>query len=89
VEFTSAIGWSVAWNVSSPFLLVLRPPGAMNWCIGCVGTPLTKEGAPNGILDSLGKPVLLPSLYLQQLRDRLGPDAVRNIGYADSLTRFL
>jgi hypothetical protein len=89
VEFTSAIGWSVAWNVSSPFLLVLRPPGAMNWCIGCVGTPLTKEGAPNGIFDSLGKPVLLPSLYLQQLRDRLGPDAVRNIGYADSSMKFL
>jgi hypothetical protein len=84
VAFSSAIAWAVAWNVSSPFLLVLSPPGAMNWCIGCVGTPVTIEGAPNGIFDSPGKPVLLPSLYLQQLRDRLGPDAVRSIGYADS-----
>jgi hypothetical protein len=89
VAFSSAIGWSVAWNVRSPFLLVLRPPGALNWCIGCVGTPVTIEGAPNGVFDSLGKPVLLPSLYLQQLRDRLGPDAVRSIGYADSLTKLL
>ena len=89
VAFTSAIGWSVAWNASSPFLLVLRPAGALNWCIGCVGAPVTVEGTPSGIFDSLGKPVLLPSLYLQQLRDRLGPDAVRNIGYTDSLTKFL
>jgi hypothetical protein len=75
------IGWAVAWNVSSPFLLVQQPPGAMNWCIGCIGTPVTIASTPNGIFDSLGKTVEPASLYLQQLRDRLGPDAVRNIGY--------
>jgi hypothetical protein len=75
------IGWSVAWNVSSPFLMVQQPPGAMNWCIGCIGTPVTAQGTPNGIFDSPGQMVEPASLYLQQLRDRIGPDAVRNIGY--------
>ena len=75
------IGWAVAWNVNSPFLLVQQPPGALNWCIGCVGTPVTTGSTPNGIFDSPGKVVEPASLYLQQLRDRVGPDAVRNIGY--------
>jgi hypothetical protein len=82
-------GWAVAWNVSSPFLLVQQPPGAMNWCIGCIGAPVTIGHTPNGIFDSPGKMVHPSSLYLQQLRDRLGPDAVRNIGYTDGKTAFL
>jgi hypothetical protein len=83
------IGWSVAWNVLSPFLLVQQPPGATNWCIGCIGSPVTINGTPNGIFDSLGNPVHPSSLYLQQLRDRIGPDAVRSIGYGDSLKKLL
>jgi hypothetical protein len=75
------VGWAVAWNVSSPFLLVQKPPGALNWCIGCIGTPVTIGSTPNGTFDSPGKMVEPASLYLQQLRDRLGPDAVRDIGY--------
>jgi hypothetical protein len=74
------MGWAVAWNVNSPFLLVEQPPGAMNWCIGCIGTLVT-TGVPNGIYDSPGKMVDPASLYLQQLRDRVGPEAVRDIGY--------
>jgi hypothetical protein len=90
IAFSSRnVGWAVAWNVNSPFLLVQQPPGAMNWCIGCVGSPVTIADTPNGIFDSLGIPVHPFSLYLQQLRDRLGPDAVRNIGYADSLRKLL
>jgi hypothetical protein len=76
-----AIGWAVAWNVSSPFLLVQQPPGALNWCIGCIGTPVTIGGTPNGIFDSSGKMVVPASLYLHQLHDRLGPDVAQNIGY--------
>jgi hypothetical protein len=75
------VGWAVAWNVNSPFLLVQQPPGAINWCIGCIGAPVTIAGTPNGIFDSPGKPVEPASLYLQQLRDRIGPEALRNIGY--------
>jgi hypothetical protein len=75
------IGWAVAWNVTSPFLLVQQPPGALNWCIGCMGTPIQTGSSPNGIFDSPGHMVEPASLYLHQLRDRLWPDAVRNIGY--------
>jgi len=83
------IGWSVAWNVNSPFLLIPQPPGALNWCIGCIGTPVTTGGTPNGIFDPLGTMVSPSSLYLQQLRDRLGPDAVRSIGYSGSAAKLL
>lgn len=82
-------GWSVAWNVTSPFLLVQQPPDALNWCIGCIGAPVTIGGTPNGVFDSPGKPVHPSSLYLQQLRDRLGPDAVRNLGYTDKMAVLL
>jgi hypothetical protein len=82
-------GWAVAWNVSSPFLLVQQPTGAMNWCIGCIGAPVTIGHTPNGIFDSLGTMVHPSSLYLQQLRDRLGWEAVRNIGYTDSMIKLL
>jgi hypothetical protein len=83
------IGWAVVWNVSSPFLLVQQPAGALNWCIGCIGTPVTIGGTPNGVFDSPGKMVQPSSLYLQQLRDRLGPEAVRSIGYTDHTIKFL
>ncbi len=76
-----SIGWAVAWNVVSPFVLVQQPPGAMNWCIGCIGTPVTIGNVPNGIFDSRGQKVEPASLYLHQLRDRLGPEAVQNAGY--------
>jgi hypothetical protein len=36
---------------------------------------------PEAIFDSWDKPVQPRSLYLQQLTDRLGPQAVKNIGY--------
>jgi hypothetical protein len=75
------VGWGVAWNVTSPFLLVQQPPGALNWCVGCVGAAVTPGDSRNGIFDSPGKPVEPKSLYLQQLHDRLGPGAAANIGY--------
>jgi hypothetical protein len=73
-------GWSVAWNVASPFLLVQQPPGSMNWCIGCTGEEITKDDR-SGIFDSRGVPVEPASLYLEQLRERLGEQALVNIGY--------
>ncbi|SPF55884.1 conserved exported hypothetical protein [Candidatus Sulfopaludibacter sp. SbA4] len=65
------IGWAVAWNVTSPFLLVEQPPGTMNWAIGCTGKPVS-AGEPSGIFDSPNSPVAPASLYLEQLRERLG-----------------
>lgn len=74
-------GWSVAWNVSSPYLFVQQPPGSMNWCIGCVGEQIKKDDSP-GLFDSPGAPVEPQSLYLEQLRERLGNQAVANLGYS-------
>jgi hypothetical protein len=75
------IGWAVGWNVSSPYLLVQQPPGAMNWCIGCIGEAVTSANIPSGIFDSAGTAVIPSSLYLEQLRERLGDVALENIGY--------
>jgi hypothetical protein len=85
----SSFGWAVAWNVISPFLLVQQPPGALNWCIGCTGTPVTTGSTPGGTFDSPGKMVVPSSLYLQQLRDRLGPGALQSIGYSDTTAKLL
>jgi hypothetical protein len=44
--------------------------------------PLDKEPLlPEGVYDSHNKPVLPLSLYLQQLKLRLGARALENIGY--------
>lgn len=74
------IGWAVAWNVRTAFVLVQQPPGAMNWCIGCSGEPVKKDD-PSGIFEAAGTQVDPPSLYLAQLRERLGAAALKNIGY--------
>jgi hypothetical protein len=81
------LGWGVAWNVTTPFVLVQEPPGSENWCIGCTGAAVTLAPAgstttpPNGVFESSGALVSPASLYLAQLCDRLGPQAVTNIGY--------
>jgi hypothetical protein len=84
-----SVGWAVAWNVKAEVLLVQQPPGAKNWCIGCTGrfTPiLWHKGSipipesPSETHESPGVPVTPASLYLSQLRDRLGEQALRNIG---------
>jgi hypothetical protein len=75
------IGWAVAWNVASPHLLVQQPPGAMNWCIGCSGERTKTGDIPEGIYDSPGRAVEPVSLYLEQLRERLGDKALLSIGY--------
>jgi hypothetical protein len=81
------LGWGVAWNVTTPFVVVQQPPGSQNWCIGCSGAIVEKapEGStttpPDGIFESSGTLVSPSSLYLAQLCDRLGPQAVANLGY--------
>ena len=83
------VGWSVMWNCTSKTYTVQQPPGSMNWAIGCMGKPETSsepggpknEKLPSGILDSPGTPVTPSSLYLAQLKQRLGPQALANIGY--------
>jgi hypothetical protein len=83
------IGWAgantVFWNCEGSFL-VQKPPTAQNYAFGHIGVdaivfniPLqdpTKEG---GHIESLERHVAPRSLYLTQLRERLGDAAVRNI----------
>ncbi|HEX7961459.1 MAG TPA: hypothetical protein VF493_16165, partial [Terriglobales bacterium] len=87
-------GWSVAWNVTAKTFTIQQPPGSQNFCIGCTGQILTQRRPgdpssapflPNGIYDSYGTPVTPKSLYLQQLLERKGPQALINIGYLDYL----
>jgi hypothetical protein len=83
-----AIGWAVAWNCKAQSFLNQQPPGAVNWVIGGQGEqqkkaiPFDKEpNLPEGTYDSYGVPVTPGSLYLAQLAERLGKQALKNIGY--------
>ena len=77
----SGHGWAgnttMFWNLHSVVgdIWVDSPKGGMNWGIGCEGR--TQTGS--GFWDQWGTPVLPRSLYLQQLKDRLGEEAVKNI----------
>lgn len=79
-----ASGWAVAWNVTGGRFVVSAAPGTESWCIGCDGARGSNPPDPDGIFDSLGTLVSPTSLYLAQLCERLGPDALVNIGYDGS-----
>jgi hypothetical protein len=83
------IGWAganiVFWNCEGDFL-IQKPPTAQNYSFGHVGVnavifnaglqDLTK---PNGHVESMDTHVTPRSLYLTQLKERLGEQAVKNI----------
>jgi hypothetical protein len=82
------IGWAVAWNCVARSYVIQQPPGSANWAVGCRGTrpasPMPfghQPNLPEGFFDSHGTPVSPASLYLAQLYERLGPQALKNIGY--------
>jgi hypothetical protein len=91
-----ATAWSVAWNNSTASLEMNQAPGVMNWSIGNRGVqsnpPMPTFDEPHHgvhtgpklddvVTESPNKPVKPDSLYLQQLKDRLGRKAIENIGY--------
>jgi hypothetical protein len=83
-----SMGWGVAWNCTAREFIVQSAPGAPNWMIGCVGESRlaprpfgTAPNLPEGIKDSPEAPVAPVSLYLAQLAERLGPEALENLGY--------
>ncbi len=84
-----SMGWGVAWNCVAKDYVIQNPPGSANWMIGCVGQskqaprPFDKgpPNLPEGIVDSHGTAVAPQSLYLAQLAERLGQQALKNIGY--------
>ncbi len=81
--------WAVAWNCEAMSYVNQLPPGTCNWVIGCYGEstplprPFNREGPnlPEGIFDSPGVHVTPQSLYLTQLKERLGEQALKAIGY--------
>jgi hypothetical protein len=68
------------------------PPGTCNWVIGSKGesTPLRRPfnqsgpTLPVGIFDSHNTQVAPQSLYLAQLKERLGESALQAIGYGST-----
>jgi hypothetical protein len=83
-----SMGWGVAWNCWAEDYVIQNPPGSANWMIGCTGrsSPMPRPfgsgpNLPEGIIDAPGTPVTPASLYLAQLAERLGPQALNNIGY--------
>lgn len=79
----SGHGWAGAqqmfWNTEHEQYVVQAPPFAMNWSVGQVGKVTAGKfppEEPTGIVESAGQMVMPRSLYLQQLRDRLGGQAV-------------
>jgi hypothetical protein len=88
-----AMGWGVVWNSTAGNFVIQQAPGTITWAMGNRG-PLKSEGVPDGkggrvhgtplpsgSIESQGKPVAPQSLYLSQLAERLGPGALKNIGY--------
>jgi hypothetical protein len=87
------IGWAganiVFWNCEGDFL-IQKPPTAQNYSFGHIGInavifnsmfqDLTK---PNGHVESMDRHVTPRSLYLTQLKERLGAEAVKNITAKD------
>jgi hypothetical protein len=73
-----AVGFGVVWNANVASMLIEQPPGSQNWAIGSTGTV---EKASTGAIDSPGVRATPGSLYLAQLCERLGPQAVSAIGY--------
>jgi hypothetical protein len=87
------IGWAgantVFWNCEGYFL-VQKPPTAQNFSFGHIGVdavvfniPLQDPTKENGYIESLDRHVAPRSLYLTQLRERLGDAAVRSISVRD------
>jgi len=89
------IGWAgantVFWNCEGDFL-VQKPPTAQNFSFGHLGVnavifniPLQDTTKENGHIESLGRHVTPRSLYLTQLRERLGEAAVRQVALAGQI----
>ncbi len=83
------IGWAganiVFWNCEGDFL-IQSPPTAENYSFGHIGVNAVVFNAalqdltkPNGHVESMDVHVTPQSLYLTQLKERLGEQAVKNV----------
>ena len=77
-----AAGFSVMYDCQVPQFQLEQPAtttNQYNWTIGGIGSMYNY--GDNGIYDAPGSIVNPRSLYLEQLRERLGGAAIENIGY--------
>ena len=77
-------GWAGAqqlfWNCDAPKIVCQKPPTAQNYAIGCIGKKSSNRyKRSDGYWFSHGKHVQPRSLYLKQLEERLGQEAVDNV----------
>lgn len=83
------IGWAganiVFWNCEGDFL-IQKPPTAQNYSFGHIGINAVVFNAglqnltkPNGHVESMDTHITPRSLYLTQLKERLGMEAVNNV----------
>ena len=77
-------GWAgaqkVLWNCEAESFIVQKPPTSQNYAIGCIGEK--RDGwyaREDGYWESHGRKVQPRSLYLKQLEDRLGIEAVKAV----------
>ena len=78
-------GWAgaqkVLWNCEAESFILQKPPTSQNYAIGCIGEK--RDGRyrrEDGYWESHGQKVHPRSLYLKQLEDRLGIEALKAIG---------
>jgi len=88
LNYGSGHGWAganyVAWNTKGE-LICEKPPTAQNWAIGHSGKrekgPFIEYGS-EGYWENTEFPLKPGSLYLKQLEDRLGAEALPEIDYS-------
>ena len=78
-------GWAgaqkVLWNCEAESYILHKPPTSQNYAIGCIGEQRDgRHEREHGYWESHGQKVHPRSLYLKQLEDRLGIEAVKAIG---------
>ena len=87
--WTQGIAWAgannVFWNCEGDYMMQ-KPPTAQNYSFGHIGvnsvifnTVLQDRTKPNPHLESMDRHVAPRSLYLSQLKERLGEQAITNI----------
>lgn len=89
-SYGSGHGWAGAqtmlWNCHGSNFILQSPEIGMNWAIGCSGGSITSKGPFDnraGYIESWGAPVQPRSLFLIQLKERLGETAVERITTPD------
>lgn len=84
--YGSGHGWAgseiMLWNCHGSSFIVQSPQIGENWAVGCTGGSITSKGPYDdrkGYVESWGTPVEPRSLFLSQLKERLGQAAVESI----------